>query len=116
VARRGKEAGCSTSGPTELILILTLALLLFGPKKLPEIGKTIGKGLSEFRQASSEIRREMSQAVKEQGSSGSPASNGGPAGGSGAAEASTGAASPGPLAPHPPGPTPGPKDAGTPSQ
>jgi len=36
-------------GPTELMVILILALILFGPKKLPEIGRSLGKGLSEFR-------------------------------------------------------------------
>jgi len=38
-------------GPTELILILIIALVIFGPSKLPEIGKAIGKGLHEFKDA-----------------------------------------------------------------
>ncbi|MBI2252007.1 MAG: twin-arginine translocase TatA/TatE family subunit [Armatimonadetes bacterium] len=40
-------------GPTELILILIIALIFFGPKRLPEIGKAIGNGISSFKKASS---------------------------------------------------------------
>lgn len=46
-------------GPTELLVILVIALLVFGPKRLPEIGRTIGKSLREFRQASSDLRGEI---------------------------------------------------------
>ncbi len=45
-----------TIGTQELVFIFILALVLFGPKKLPEIGRTIGKALSEFRRASSELK------------------------------------------------------------
>jgi sec-independent protein translocase protein TatA len=38
-------------GPTELILILVIALVIFGPSKLPEIGESIGKGIREFKNA-----------------------------------------------------------------
>jgi TatA/E family protein of Tat protein translocase len=44
-------------GVPELIFILVLALLIFGPKRLPEIGRTIGKGMAEFRKASTELKR-----------------------------------------------------------
>ena len=44
-------------GFPEILLILVLALLIFGPKRLPEVGRTIGKGLSEFRRASSDLKR-----------------------------------------------------------
>lgn len=44
-------------GFTELMFILVLALLIFGPKKLPEIGRTLGRGISEFRKASTELKR-----------------------------------------------------------
>ncbi|HEV7669139.1 MAG TPA: twin-arginine translocase TatA/TatE family subunit [Thermoanaerobaculia bacterium] len=44
-------------GVPEIIFIVVLALLIFGPKRLPEIGRTVGKGLSEFRRASAEIQR-----------------------------------------------------------
>jgi TatA/E family protein of Tat protein translocase len=56
-------------GVPETILIFVLALLLFGPKKLPELGKTIGKAMSEFRRASSELKetfdREMQTIERE---------------------------------------------------
>ncbi|MFL6199215.1 MAG: twin-arginine translocase TatA/TatE family subunit [Thermoanaerobaculia bacterium] len=44
-------------GFPELIFILVLALLIFGPKRLPEIGRTIGRGMAEFRKASNELKR-----------------------------------------------------------
>lgn len=43
-------------GWQETVFIFVLALLVFGPKKLPELGKTIGKALTEFRRASSELK------------------------------------------------------------
>jgi TatA/E family protein of Tat protein translocase len=57
-------------GMPELMLIFLLALLIFGPKKLPEIGKSIGKGLAEFKKASDDLKKtiehEMDQ-VKNEG-------------------------------------------------
>jgi sec-independent protein translocase protein TatA len=47
-------------GPAEIIVILLIALVVFGPKRLPEIGKTIGKGLREFRQATQDVKDELS--------------------------------------------------------
>jgi len=44
-------------GPLELIVIAALALLVVGPKRLPELGKTIGRSLREFRKAQDDIRR-----------------------------------------------------------
>jgi TatA/E family protein of Tat protein translocase len=41
----------------EILLIMVLALLIFGPKRLPQIGRTIGRALGEFRRASSELKR-----------------------------------------------------------
>jgi sec-independent protein translocase protein TatA len=46
-------------GTPELILILVIALVVFGPKRLPEIGRTIGKSLREFRRASQDLRDEF---------------------------------------------------------
>lgn len=46
-------------GPQELIVILFIALLLFGPKKLPELGRTIGKAMREFKKATSEVEKEI---------------------------------------------------------
>lgn len=44
-------------GVPELIFIMLLALLIFGPKRLPEIGRTLGRGMSEFRKASNDLKR-----------------------------------------------------------
>jgi len=56
-------------GWQETVFIFVLALLIFGPKKLPELGKTIGKALTEFRRASSELKstfdREMASIEQE---------------------------------------------------
>lgn len=46
-------------GFPELIMLLVIALMVFGPRKLPEMGRTIGKSLREFRRASAEIRNEL---------------------------------------------------------
>ncbi len=46
-------------GAPELIIIAVIALLVFGPSKLPEIGKTIGKGLREFKKASSDLKDQI---------------------------------------------------------
>jgi TatA/E family protein of Tat protein translocase len=42
-------------GPFELILLLVIILVIFGPGKLPDIGNAVGKGIREFRKASSEL-------------------------------------------------------------
>src|SRR3982750_1408786 len=42
-------------GPGELIIILVIALVIFGPGKLPEIGQAVGKGIREFRRAASDV-------------------------------------------------------------
>ena len=36
-------------GPMEIIIVLVIALAIFGPKRLPELGKSLGKGINEFR-------------------------------------------------------------------
>jgi Tat protein translocase TatB subunit len=46
-------------GPMELVLILVVALLVLGPKRMPELARTIGKGLGEFRRASNELRESL---------------------------------------------------------
>ncbi len=52
-------------GMPELILIFIVALLVFGPKKLPEIGKSIGKGLSEFKRASDDLKRTIELEIEQ---------------------------------------------------
>jgi len=46
-------------GMPELILILVVALLVFGPNRLPELARSLGKGLAEFRRASSDLRSQL---------------------------------------------------------
>ena len=50
-------------GLPELVLIFIVALLLFGPRKLPEIGRTVGKALGEFRRASNDLKRTLEDEV-----------------------------------------------------
>ena len=46
-------------GMPELILILAVALIVLGPKKLPEIARSLGRGLAEFRRTTDEVKREI---------------------------------------------------------
>jgi sec-independent protein translocase protein TatB len=61
----------------EIMVILVIALIIFGPKRLPQIGRTVGKALGEFRRASSDLKRtmetEMSNIDKEVAATPSPA-------------------------------------------
>ena len=50
-------------GFQEILLILGLALLIFGPKKLPEIGKTLGRSLGEFKRATSDLKRSIEREI-----------------------------------------------------
>ena len=56
--------GIGSLGPTELILILLVVLLLFGAKKLPELAKGLGKGIREFKNASKHVEEEMKEIEK----------------------------------------------------
>jgi sec-independent protein translocase protein TatA len=49
----------------ELILVLFVFLLLFGSKKIPDFARSLGKGLNEFKKATDEIKREISENVKD---------------------------------------------------
>ncbi|MDI6689353.1 MAG: twin-arginine translocase TatA/TatE family subunit [Actinomycetota bacterium] len=51
-------------GPTELIIILVIVLIIFGPRKLPELGKAIGSGLRELRRASESKGEEETEKAK----------------------------------------------------
>lgn len=51
-------------GYPEMVFIFVLALLLFGPKKLPELGRTLGKAMTEFRRASSELKATFDREMK----------------------------------------------------
>jgi TatA/E family protein of Tat protein translocase len=47
-------------GPLELIIVLAIALLILGPRRLPELGSAVGKTIREFRKAASEVQEEAS--------------------------------------------------------
>ncbi len=51
-------------GMQEIIVIFVLALIIFGPRKLPELGKTLGKGLAEFKKASNELKQTWEDEVR----------------------------------------------------
>jgi TatA/E family protein of Tat protein translocase len=48
----------------ELIIILTIALIIFGPRKLPELGRSLGKSLGEFKRASNELRNTLDEEIR----------------------------------------------------
>ena len=52
-------------GMPELLLILAVALIVLGPKKLPEMARTLGRGLAEFRRTTDDVKREMQAAADE---------------------------------------------------
>lgn len=52
-------------GMPELLLILALALIVLGPKRLPEIARALGKGLSEFRRATDDLKEEWRHVEKD---------------------------------------------------
>ena len=52
-------------GFTEILVVLTVALLVFGPKRLPEIARTLGKTMGELRRTLDDVKFEMSQAELE---------------------------------------------------
>lgn len=51
-------------GMQEIIVIFVLALIVFGPRKLPELGKSLGRGLSEFKKASNELKQTWEEEVR----------------------------------------------------
>ena len=51
-------------GPWELIFILLIALIVVGPGKLPDVARSLGKGLKEFKKATSGVRKEFEDVVK----------------------------------------------------
>jgi len=52
-------------GFQEMIVILIIALLVFGPKKLPELGKSLGKGIREFRKATNDLKANWEDHIRE---------------------------------------------------
>jgi TatA/E family protein of Tat protein translocase len=53
-------------GMPEILMILIIALIVFGPRKLPQIGKTIGQSLAQFRRASEDFKRQWEDEVEKE--------------------------------------------------
>src|SRR5678810_1252109 len=51
-------------GMPELIIIFVIALIIFGPRKLPELGRTLGKSLAEFKRASNELKSTLEEEIR----------------------------------------------------
>jgi len=51
-------------GMPELIVIFSIALLIFGPRKLPELGRSLGRSLSEFKRASNELKNTLEEEIR----------------------------------------------------
>lgn len=86
----------------EIIVILLVALLVFGPRKLPEVGRTVGKSLREFRRATSNLKAEFEQDLEPEPPRTPPRRRRTlPASGNGAADEADDAPSPGGTADRP---------------
>jgi len=51
-------------GMPELIVIFIIALIIFGPRKLPELGKSLGRSIAEFKRASNELRNTLEEEIR----------------------------------------------------
>ena len=51
-------------GMPELIIIFVIALIIFGPRKLPELGRSLGKSLAEFKRASNDLRSTLEEEIR----------------------------------------------------
>ena len=51
-------------GMPEMLVILVIALIIFGPRKLPELGKSLGRSLAEFKKASNELRNTLEEEIR----------------------------------------------------
>jgi sec-independent protein translocase protein TatA len=53
-----------TLGMPELIVIFVIALLVFGPRKLPELGRSLGRGIAEFKKATNELQTSLEHEIR----------------------------------------------------
>ena len=64
-------------GMPEMIIILVIALIVFGPRKLPELGRSLGKSLGEFKRASNDLRNTLEDEIRVEERRTAPAPAGG---------------------------------------
>ncbi len=53
-------------GVTELVLILIIALVVFGPSKLPQVGRSLGEAIKEFRKGTTQVQKEINELINEE--------------------------------------------------
>ena len=87
-------------GVPELVIILVVALIFFGPRKLPELGRSLGKSLNEFKRASNELRSTLDEEIRLEERKSAPAAAGTSADPAVAASSTDPADLPSPAAPE----------------
>ena len=88
-------------GMPELIIIFVIALIIFGPRKLPELGRSLGKSLAEFKRASNELKSTLEEEIRLEETRTSLEESKAKAAAQAAAAATTAAAEPTPHAEQP---------------
>src|SRR5438309_6849813 len=59
-----RNAMFGSIGMPELIIIFVIALIIFGPRKLPELGRSLGKSIAEFKKASNELKSTLEEEIR----------------------------------------------------